>query len=284
MHACRAPARGLPAIHTWLQQAGRLSLWCAMVLSMCLPAGGFLPVTGLWHRIPARTHHFLLRRCVSPGGASNPAVTKALLSSTRRSFGTSRQCALSSTSGTTGSTATEILVGGKVMDLDEKALREAFEKSDDDSQVCRAVALLRSGGCRLLASRGCCPATLIARPAGYGAHRDRRGRRQGQGAPGHLSLPPHHHPFALLPQQVYLSPCAAPLVPALTSSAPRRIIRAECVTVNGKTPKPAAKLRAGDCVVVSLPPPPGNDVAGEDIPLSILYEDDQAHPPTPAPS
>jgi len=56
------------------------------------------------------------------------------------------------------------------------------------------------------------------------------------------------------------------------------------VTVNGKTPKPAAKLRAGDCVVVSLPPPPGNDVAGEDIPLSILYEDDQAHPPTPAPS
>ena len=50
------------------------------------------------------------------------------------------------------------------------------------------------------------------------------------------------------------------------------------MTINGKTPKPSTKLKAGDSIVVALPPPPGNDVDGEDIPLSILYEDNQVRP------
>jgi hypothetical protein len=61
----------------------------------------------------------------------------------------------------------------------------------------------------------------------------------------------------------------------LSRSALARLIRAEGVTVNGRLPKPASKLKAGDQVVVNLPPPPSSDVLGEDIPLHILMEDDQ---------
>ncbi len=64
-------------------------------------------------------------------------------------------------------------------------------------------------------------------------------------------------------------------ITALSRSALARLIRAECVSLNGRVPKPASKLRAGDHIVVNLPPPPNSDVQSENIPLHILLEDDQ---------
>ena len=64
-------------------------------------------------------------------------------------------------------------------------------------------------------------------------------------------------------------------ITALSRSALARLIRAESVSLNGKIPKPASKLRAGDHVIVHLPPPPSSDVLPENIPLDVLLEDDQ---------
>lgn len=62
-------------------------------------------------------------------------------------------------------------------------------------------------------------------------------------------------------------------IPIMSRSSLTRIIRADCVTVNGKLPKASTKLKKGDDVIVNLPPPPSTNVEGEDIPLDILLED-----------
>jgi len=54
----------------------------------------------------------------------------------------------------------------------------------------------------------------------------------------------------------------------------QRLIREKAVTVNGKTPKASTTLRLDDEITVILPPPPTNDIPAEDIPLTVLYEDD----------
>jgi 23S rRNA pseudouridine1911/1915/1917 synthase len=55
----------------------------------------------------------------------------------------------------------------------------------------------------------------------------------------------------------------------------QKLIRAGEVTVNGSPSKPGYKLRAGDCVSVSLPElVPLETVQPEPIPLDILYEDE----------
>ncbi len=46
------------------------------------------------------------------------------------------------------------------------------------------------------------------------------------------------------------------------------------VTVNGKPSKASYKLREGEVVDAMLPPRPAVDMRGEDIPLDILYEDE----------
>ncbi len=45
-------------------------------------------------------------------------------------------------------------------------------------------------------------------------------------------------------------------------------------TVNGRPERASYRARVGDRVVVDVPPPPGRDVVGESIPLTIVYEDD----------
>jgi hypothetical protein len=64
-------------------------------------------------------------------------------------------------------------------------------------------------------------------------------------------------------------------ITALSRSALARLIKSESVSLNGRVPKPASKLRAGDHIIVHLPPPPNSDVSPENIPLHILLEDDQ---------
>ena len=51
-------------------------------------------------------------------------------------------------------------------------------------------------------------------------------------------------------------------------------IKADSVTVNGKAVKPSFKLSPGDIVELTLPEPPSKDILPEDIPLDIIYEDD----------
>ncbi|HEY4218362.1 MAG TPA: RluA family pseudouridine synthase [Gemmatimonadaceae bacterium] len=46
------------------------------------------------------------------------------------------------------------------------------------------------------------------------------------------------------------------------------------VTVDGRREKASYKGREGEEVTVKVPPPPDREVIGEDIPLSIVYEDD----------
>ncbi|MBN2269753.1 MAG: RluA family pseudouridine synthase [Sedimentisphaerales bacterium] len=52
------------------------------------------------------------------------------------------------------------------------------------------------------------------------------------------------------------------------------IIKAGSVTVNGKAVKPSFKLSPDDVVELTIPEPPSKDILPEDIPLNIIYEDD----------
>jgi 23S rRNA pseudouridine1911/1915/1917 synthase len=119
-----------------------------------------------------------------------------------------------------GSPQPQILVGGVPADLDDKSLREAFERSDDDSQVTVCIQVDDAARQRL--------DTFLSK---------------------HISI--------------------------LSRSSLNRIIKAHCVTLNDKVPKPSAKLKVGDTVIVNLPPPRAPSVLAEDIPIDILLEDDQ---------
>jgi 23S rRNA pseudouridine1911/1915/1917 synthase len=60
----------------------------------------------------------------------------------------------------------------------------------------------------------------------------------------------------------------------LSRSHVQRLIDDGLVTVNGRASKSGYKLRAGDCIVVDIPSPQPIAPQPEDIPLSIVYEDD----------
>src|SRR6266566_6419223 len=46
------------------------------------------------------------------------------------------------------------------------------------------------------------------------------------------------------------------------------------VLVAGRREKASYRARAGEPITVEVPPAPGRDVLGEDIPLNVTYEDD----------
>jgi len=54
----------------------------------------------------------------------------------------------------------------------------------------------------------------------------------------------------------------------------QKLIDLECVTVNGKASKASHKLKQGDHVEIVLPPRAPSDLPPDDIPLHILFEDD----------
>lgn len=62
-------------------------------------------------------------------------------------------------------------------------------------------------------------------------------------------------------------------VPSLTRSAVQRLVAEGQVTVDGVPAKVSLKLRGGEQVAVTVPPPEPTAAAAEDIPLDILYED-----------
>lgn len=53
-----------------------------------------------------------------------------------------------------------------------------------------------------------------------------------------------------------------------------RLIEDGDVLVEGRTAKPSRKLRAGEQIEVELTPPPPSAFAPEDIPIEVVYEDD----------
>jgi len=54
----------------------------------------------------------------------------------------------------------------------------------------------------------------------------------------------------------------------------QRLITEGCVQVNGKPPKASQKPKSGDVVTVEWPDPVAADVVAQDIPLDLLFEDD----------
>jgi 23S rRNA pseudouridine1911/1915/1917 synthase len=63
-------------------------------------------------------------------------------------------------------------------------------------------------------------------------------------------------------------------VPFLSRTALQRLIDEQAVTLNGRVPKASTRLHRGDRIVATLPPPPSNAIAAEEIPLHVLHEDD----------
>ena len=62
-------------------------------------------------------------------------------------------------------------------------------------------------------------------------------------------------------------------IPFLSRTTLKHLIEEKMVTVNGRFPKGSTKLRKGDVINIVLPPPPSSDISAEEIPLKILYED-----------
>ena len=60
----------------------------------------------------------------------------------------------------------------------------------------------------------------------------------------------------------------------LSRSAAQKLLDEGCVTLNGKPGKKNDRLNPGDTVEVTLPDPKEIDVEAKDIPLDIVYEDD----------
>ncbi len=63
-------------------------------------------------------------------------------------------------------------------------------------------------------------------------------------------------------------------IPFMSRNQLQRLIDAEAVTVNARIAKASTVVRAGDVVEALLPPPPPSEIQPEDIPLDVLFEDD----------
>ena len=65
-------------------------------------------------------------------------------------------------------------------------------------------------------------------------------------------------------------------LPAFSRNRIKDLILAGAVAINGQTAtEPKTKVKAGDALLLAAPPPEDPDPEPEDIPLDILYEDDE---------
>jgi 23S rRNA pseudouridine1911/1915/1917 synthase len=62
--------------------------------------------------------------------------------------------------------------------------------------------------------------------------------------------------------------------PELSRTHAQKLISGGYITVNGQVAKASLKLSLGDKVSITIPPPPPSPLSPEEIPLNILYEDD----------
>jgi len=63
-------------------------------------------------------------------------------------------------------------------------------------------------------------------------------------------------------------------LPELSRSRVQRLIADGHITVNDQAAKPGLRLKIGDKLKVAIPPTPPSRLVPEDMPLNILYEDD----------
>jgi 23S rRNA pseudouridine1911/1915/1917 synthase len=63
-------------------------------------------------------------------------------------------------------------------------------------------------------------------------------------------------------------------LPGLSRARVQALLKAGHITLNGAMAKASAKLQVGDYVRVTEPPPVSTDVEAQDIPLEVLFEDD----------
>ncbi|PVV83538.1 RluA family pseudouridine synthase [Dehalogenimonas alkenigignens] len=61
--------------------------------------------------------------------------------------------------------------------------------------------------------------------------------------------------------------------PELPRVRVRALIEGGQITLNGRQVKPSHLVKTGDCIEVTIPPPPPSDIIPEAIPLRIIYED-----------
>jgi len=72
-----------------------------------------------------------------------------------------------------------------------------------------------------------------------------------------------------------LDSCLADLHDGWTRSRVRKLIDTGCVTINNGPSKPSTRVRTGDLIAVDEPPPKPLDTEAQDIPLDVVYEDDE---------
>lgn len=60
----------------------------------------------------------------------------------------------------------------------------------------------------------------------------------------------------------------------LTRTAVEKLTEAKAVQKDGKPLTKSYKVKAGDCILVTIPDPVSTDVLPEEIPLAIVYEDE----------
>ena len=63
-------------------------------------------------------------------------------------------------------------------------------------------------------------------------------------------------------------------IPGLSRTSAKKLIDDGFITVNGQVVKSSLKLNAGDRLNVVIPPPEPRSLAPEEMPLNIIYEDD----------
>ncbi|MEQ8770424.1 MAG: RluA family pseudouridine synthase [Phycisphaerales bacterium] len=76
-------------------------------------------------------------------------------------------------------------------------------------------------------------------------------------------------------RQIRLDKYLAIRVGFMSRTQIQRLIDDGHTTHNGKPGKASVKVREGDTVEVTLPPPPSGDIVPEDIPVTVLHEDDK---------
>ena len=85
---------------------------------------------------------------------------------------------------------------------------------------------------------------------------------------------PEFHEFTVELSESRLDQYLAGLDTGMTRSQLSRLIVEGQALVNGRPAKPSSKVRAGDSVSLSVPPPRPTGVVAQDIPVTVVYQDE----------
>lgn len=85
---------------------------------------------------------------------------------------------------------------------------------------------------------------------------------------------PDFHEFTVEVAESRLDQYLAGLDTGMTRSRLSQLIVEGQALVNGRTAKPSSKVRVGDLVSLSVPPPRPSGVVAQDIPVTVVYQDE----------